>query len=326
MGDQIYLDAPFTHFRGHSISTSSLERWVASVYQRGWDTLGYFMTHGASMNVTEDHEYWNNFPHVPSRAWRALRDEATREVMLELAVAHAELMQLAEPVRAFVIGPSEEPDISFFVTDTRVNRTFEEREDARFMDATDFDRLLDWVGNLPCPGVLVLGQPLLTAPGGGNDWNLPAYEQQYLELCSALLHSPRDVIILCGDVHFGRIARIEGPGRDDRGVSITEVISSPLAVLDPAGAYFDIDNPADDLTTLPVGHVGDTDTHRGRVTYLDCMPIDKRDEICEDHFVTVNFSRTSPSEIDVEICGWRIRAVDENSVPLRAMENHLTLR
>lgn len=71
--------------------------------------------------------------------------------------------------------------------------------------------LLDWVGSLTCPGVLVVGQPVLAkaegrAPWGEHsDWNLPAFDQ-YPGLVRALSSAPHDILVLSGDVHFGRIA------------------------------------------------------------------------------------------------------------------------
>jgi hypothetical protein len=69
---------------------------------------------------------------------------------------------------------------------------------------------LQWIQNLPGPGVLVVGQPVFSGKAGFlrgsfGDWNLPDYSQ-YGQLARLLVQSPHSIVILSGDVHYGRIA------------------------------------------------------------------------------------------------------------------------
>ena len=73
-------------------------------------------------------------------------------------------------------------------------------------------------------------QPLL-AKKNPRDRGLPDFPEQYTRLCDALIATPQDVLVLSGDVHFGRVAEveIERPGRG--GARVYEVISSPMALV-----------------------------------------------------------------------------------------------
>jgi len=93
--------------------------------------------------------------------------------------------------------------------------------------------LEDWVSGLQGPGVLVCGQPIFAErvgfKGRFTDWNLPNYAQypRLVELLSSAQHS---IVILTGDVHFGRVATCRLPS----GQELIEVISSPLSLVDKA--------------------------------------------------------------------------------------------
>src|SRR4029450_5170412 len=80
------------------------------------------------------------------------------------------------------------------------------------------------------PGCLVLGQVLFTAPAGTiskhMDLGLPDF-RQYIELLDALRQAPHAVVVLTGDVHFGRVAVCQFLN----GQEIVEVIASPLALV-----------------------------------------------------------------------------------------------
>ena len=93
-------------------------------------------------------------------------------------------------------------------------------------------RSLQWIQNLPGPGVLVIGQPLFSEKAGRlfgtfGDWNLPDYSQ-YGQLARLLAQSPHSIVILTGDVHYGRIAWCTLIS----GGELIEVISSPMSLVD----------------------------------------------------------------------------------------------
>ena len=83
-------------------------------------------------------------------------------------------------------------------------------------------------------GVVVIGQPIFSAKAGFfasrfADKNLPNYKQ-YEDVARILSRTQRSIIVLTGDVHYGRVASCNlGPN-----VSIYEIISSPTALVNPA--------------------------------------------------------------------------------------------
>src|SRR5262249_21926032 len=60
-------------------------------------------------------------------------------------------------------------------------------------------------------------------------WNFPDFAQ-YADICRVLLSSRQPIIVLTGDVHYGRIASATLPS----GAELVEIISSPLALVEPA--------------------------------------------------------------------------------------------
>jgi hypothetical protein len=84
-------------------------------------------------------------------------------------------------------------------------------------------------------GRAVLGQPIFTAEAGLKgyiaDWGLPDYHQ-YRDLVALLASTPHDIVVLTGDVHFGRVASCTLPG----GRRIVELIASPALVDGSSGA------------------------------------------------------------------------------------------
>ena len=103
--------------------------------------------------------------------------------------------------------------------------------DERFMTAADMAEIRTWAHGLTSLGCLVLGQVLFTAAGRDDqlrhmDLGLPDF-RQYTELLDALRRATHAVVILTGDVHFGRVAVCQFLN----GQEIVEVIASPLALV-----------------------------------------------------------------------------------------------
>jgi hypothetical protein len=120
-------------------------------------------------------------------------------------------------------------DVSLLLADVRLHRDDTEK---RFMTDADLERVCGWLRGLRGPGFLALGQPVFTTKAGFKghffDWGLPDYECQYTTLARALSEVEHSVVILTGDVHYGRIARCSLR----TGVELIEIISSPLALVD----------------------------------------------------------------------------------------------
>ena len=120
-------------------------------------------------------------------------------------------------------------DLSICVADARANRTPTSK---RFMDDADLDDIARWARGLRNPGCLVLGQLLFARKAGTfskhMDLGLPDFDQ-YAGLLDALSGSGQSIVILTGDVHFGRVAVCELLN----GKQIVEVVASPMALVAP---------------------------------------------------------------------------------------------
>ena len=117
--------------------------------------------------------------------------------------------------------------MSFFIADTRSNRTRDTDPNAALATEAQWQDLEAWAAALDGPGVLVLPQPLLKAGGSKTDRTLVDFKQA--DRLSAVFEralggetadgKPHDIMILTGDIHTGRVstAEIVGlPGHDLR--------------------------------------------------------------------------------------------------------------
>jgi hypothetical protein len=348
LGDQVYIDAPFRAFVLRRLKESWIERHISRVYHRSWDRLSGFLTDGANLCTSDDHEYWNDFPNRPGLPWPRLRPAQPESTMRRHAQDYRAGMQLAEPRWPFHIGDQASPRISFLSVDTRVNRTpiyaLADGTSPQFMDQGDLDEVCSWITNLRTPGVLALGQPLLTPPlklTMGRvvaDVNLPAYGKQYAQLCRALTAARADIMVLAGDVHFGRVAQVQLVGDGRAGARIVEVVSSPLAQLHGAKASFPLP-PRAELRQFPhtwmpeFDHLAE-DADVGGVTYLMTIPRPKdgrgRPKIPEgpeaDHYMTVRLEDRLDGAVDATVFAYLIRRPRTEGPPELAWHQTFLLR
>jgi hypothetical protein len=225
-GDQVYLDDPWAHFLWHTHDPPELEGEFFRNYRDTWMQEPGFrelLTQGANFFAPDDHEYWNNAPNAAS----VIRDTWSsngRQQWFALARRFYQMFQNPAPITTFTVAP-----LSFLIADTRSNRKPDQSD---FILPADLDTVAQWIQGLSGPGVLVVGQPVFAGQTGFlsgtfGDWNLPDYKQ-YGDLARLLAHSPHSIVILTGDVHYGRIAYCTlAPGRD-----LIEVISSPMSLVD----------------------------------------------------------------------------------------------
>lgn len=309
VGDQVYLDAPWYWFLGVPLPGSPVARHISATYSRTWEKLAWMLSHGGTVCVSDDHEFWNDFPYRPPlvtvftkfwlRRFRGRWEEHARRFL--------EAVQLPRPLSRLAVGA----ELDVLVADTRINRSAD-----GFMAEADFTALLGWIGGLRGPGVLAIGQPLL-GPARSvkkrlivTDHNLPAFRDQYVRLCDALAAAPHDVLVLAGDVHYGRVTELAVPRADRaRPGRIVEVISSPMALVKLAGSRFAPDDPADTApgAELPIPswaprfapHVPGAVERRVRLVSVATPPGEPH---CPDHYATLRFSRgASPGEVAVEV-------------------------
>ncbi len=171
-GDQVYLDTPLVL----PMFAGAIRRRISRTYSRTWDKLGFLLSHGANICASGDHEFWNNYPYRPPFITNllGLRGQRSRDEWERTARDFVRYVQLAQPVVTFELGE----DLSFFVADTRINRdrptAGEPASAPKFMLDEDFDQLIGWIAGLKSPGVLVVGQPLLSK-GNPRDRGLPDF-------------------------------------------------------------------------------------------------------------------------------------------------------
>jgi hypothetical protein len=229
VGDQVYLDSPwycFTYPRWNDdLARSFFDQYVQTWTQTG-DGQGFnhLLRSGATYFCSDDHEFWNNAPFPSVYAVNTWTDVG-RRAWWDTALALYRAFQTTSTRTSFRVGALE-----FLVLDTRLNR---DPYRQAFLSRTDFAAFQAWVAGLSGPGVLVLGQPVFADRAGvrGNiaDWNLPDFAQ-YRDLCRVLLSSRQSVVVLTGDVHYGRIASATLPS----GADLVEIIASPMALVDRA--------------------------------------------------------------------------------------------
>ncbi len=233
-GDQVYLDAPFAEYRKKTSYKDGvwprdlLQLRFFRAYKSTWESsFGDMLSQGGNYFCADDHEMWNNAPN-PSRNVRNTKKYARTWKIDARRLFEAFQTPAHENDSKDYSKQFEVPPLSFYVADTRWNRS---QGEASFMRKRDLGNIQRWISNLTGPGVLVLSQPVFAKRtskirGKEIDYQLADYGNQYRILCDALSWSPHSIVILTGDVHFGRVASC-----DIRFGRLIEVISSPMALV-----------------------------------------------------------------------------------------------
>lgn len=251
-GDQVYLDNPPQDFiipRGHDW----LENRSFKTYADSWSQLtmggaggfGQMLKHEANFFSSDDHEFWNNAPDVGLNVPVFTARQSGRDTWLGIAHQLYRIFQL-EP-RAPANEPQrnppiilEIPPISFCIADTRFNRDPFKRNGANLMLPKDFEEIGAWAGGLSGPGFLVVGQPLFDTPGSSfgkiEDCGLPDFAAQYEQLGKYLRDTKHSIVVLTGDVHYGRLSVANL--RPELGTKLYEVISSPMQLVPHGGGNY----------------------------------------------------------------------------------------
>ncbi len=213
-GDQVYLDIGFD-----SLSLIPDEIWerVAEDYAVHWQALGSILSRGGTWMLPDDHEYWNDYPFYDSPIpllW-ALKLDHVRKAWEGAAKDGVMRVQ-----RSPIVEQIDLQDVSICLADFR---SFRSEEGIAVL----FEEVLEWGRSLECPGILSICQPLIVNENSVEK-NLRSYREQYGALLSALAHSGHDIVILSGDVHYGRISEVP---LGQNGGRLIEIISSPLSNL-----------------------------------------------------------------------------------------------
>jgi PhoD-like phosphatase len=244
MGDQIYGDLPT--LADFPKSPFRLAEKLERDYLRNWrDETGFdqLLRLAPAAFVPDDHEFWNNFPHVSpviGNSWT----EGGRARWRHAALAAFRAFQTPPTGQVGVSHTIEIGEVSIHLADTRSLR----REDRAstlapprpvdgFLGA--HAQLRAWVDEVNARrqhGVFVTGQSLLRSPTGvikgtTADFELANYGD-YPLILQELVRLERESLLVTGDVHWGRVVHAQNKFNGRR---IHEVICSPTALVTSVG-------------------------------------------------------------------------------------------
>ncbi len=309
VGDQVYLDIGFASLVPFS---NFIRNRAANHYAKNWQALSDIFTRGGTWMLPDDHEYWNDYPFndVNILALKALKISSVRDTWEKVATDGVNNIQSTRMLEIINIGE----DLSICLANFRSQRTTQQ-----FMPDKEFAELLTWAKNLRCPGVLVASQMLLDAPSEGER-NLPRFDKQYAQLIEALAASGNDILMLSGDVHFGRIATVK---LGTKGAMLTEVVSSPMSNLKGLLNGFASGVAGNHPESFPGGvQTNAVSESLVKVSYDDAYkvshqkgarfsahPKDRSDE----HFMTIGFNLAANGEIELTVQAWYVRNCDSVS-------------
>lgn len=239
MGDQVYLDLPT--IADFPDNEAELSRNFERNYRKNWTSgngLAEILDAAPSISGPDDHEYWNNFPHrspIIQNSW----DECGRARWKNAADQLYDAFQAPAPLAR---GQNVELDInplSLIVLDQRSQRRSDR---SASLASGGLDQLNNWVDRVIANemyGVVVTGQSLLDAPVGRfagrvKDWSLSNYAdyEAVLNALVRLADHGRPVLLLTGDVHWGRVSQIRHRGL----LKFIEVICSPTSLVSTLGS------------------------------------------------------------------------------------------
>jgi phosphodiesterase/alkaline phosphatase D-like protein len=253
-GDQIYGDVPMGG--GRDVYDSKYrDYWRDSQWGGVFRVGGHFFT-------PDDHEYWNNYPDQQiwlTRSWGG-NWRRTAESSIELFWRHQGVWNFPPGARGLEPNAGTGADrefwsrvqlgeIDLFVGDSRSQRTsFDGKRrpgssadpgsERAFMGSAQLGAFVDWTESVRRLGVVVLGQPLVMTPGGGTDYTLRDYPSQYATVMDAIWRAVDGrgvpIILLTGDIHWGRLMQFRSPRTD---ASFVEYIASPIGRLNMRSAF-----------------------------------------------------------------------------------------
>lgn len=307
-GDQVYLDIGWDSL---SIIPKEVRERVANDYALHWQALRGVLRNGATWFLSDDHEFWNNYPLVKglSPFIQALRIPSVKKAWLGTAKNGVDNIQRVAPVRTFSISN----ELSFCVADLRAYRT-----EKNIMPEKHLKNILHWLETLTTPGILVLSQPMMVEISGNDDRNFVYYKRQYAKVVKAIHDADHDVVILSGDVHHGRISKVEFPERANK---MIEVVASPMSNLSGissiATSTITRSSRLKKFPPIPVPGVTSCDisyTTPWRVSteanLLDFRYYKKR---TKEHFFTLTFKKNSAGNLNVAIKAWLVREKDRKT-------------
>ena len=330
-GDQVYLDVGFDL---RSWVPKEVRRRIAQDYARHWQGLSDVLTRGANYMLPDDHEWYNGYPDPdPNNPYLwALQDPKVRKAWEQTARQGIENVQQCPVVEIMEFRndrrKDRRKDLSICFADLR---SFRKPKLGGLMNPKDLNRVVAWANGLTTPGVLVSPQPLIVTENP-HEANLLDYTPDYCLLLAALGSTGHDIVVLSGDVHYGRVVSVN---LGTKGAKLYEVISSPLSNLTYLNAWFATSRNRLTPTQFPdplafgdpqgasylsgwpsqaVNHYPDK-TKDGSRYDIDPKTSWRQwvypGTRTREHFMTIAFSRHGDgSGIQMTVKGWLVRDVD----------------
>jgi hypothetical protein len=307
-GDQVYLDNPWNEVLPRSrsgLARRFLDKYLATwVPAGGRDGLSRLLREGSTYFLADDHEFWNNHPNWgPLVATRGAGSRDDWEAVAAALYQSFQAMSGQDVTRTqrVSVGP-----LDMQLVDTQFSRGAGNRQ---FMHPEELEQLIAWLGADTTPGVLVLGAPVFTTPASRlssrfADRSLANYEQ-YGALADAILASPRSLLVLTGDVHFGRVAMSKNdPASRAR---LVEIAASPLALVDPVvgGAFAE----APDRFPVKAGRMPRSDVRTLR--WNDWNDADAG--LSANHFMTLGLHGLERG-VRIRVTAWKISRDQESQL------------
>lgn len=318
IGDQVYQDWPWDLLGPDSPMLRYAER-----YEQYWGDPGYqqILTSTPNFFMADDHEFWNDYPEKQMQLARTWTREGRKEHGDAAQALYERYQRCLNPgdTRWFTFRVGR---VSFFVVDTRSERTHIGIPEPHFILKDQWLDLEGWVQGLTGPGVLVIGQPMFTGPGSRWDHKLPDFAEDYGRLCSLFekslrgdnnQHLPHDILMLSGDIHVGRhsVARVAGITPYNEVHELIASASSQIGHLwkpDPKPA--------------PNRVIG---RYRGRMMRWDVVTTrTPRLPTIDNNIGLVRMSEGTNGRVRFQMAVWRIRPYDARSWIGRLLGGHVS--
>lgn len=309
VGDQVYLDIGLDSL---SPLTNEVRQRIADDYAQNWKALDGMLSRGGAWMLPDDHEYWNDYPFYDSLlpTLFMLKIAKIRNTWRQASKDGVNNIQRTSKVEVFNLGS----DLSFCVADLRSYRS-----KTQFIDKQGFSQIESWAKNLTCPGVFVIPQ-ILVVGENKHERNLLSFKTQYGKLIDALSHSGHDIVVLSGDVHYGRISQVK---LGDSGAKLIEVVASPMSNLTGANSIASakavakpefFPEPSANIKCGLSAQKVEYDkaffvsTHKGSIFSSYWR------ERTKEHFMTIAFHKHQ-GKVEMQVRAWRIRESDNDGMP-----------
>lgn len=232
MGDQVYLDLPW--YTPYPNDQAWLEKKFESLYKDNWfgerdDSYARLLRSAPHACLPDDHEYWNNFPEAAPHIQNSYTADGRTHWTRAASKLYTAFQNPNLDTGAQVVDVGK---VSLFLADSRTHR---QKSGPNAYKQDTLEALRSWVGRVNGQrrhGIFVTGQSLLDERAGWiggrvGDMHLANYED-HGAIWKELLRLERPFLLLTGDVHFGRMVRIETfSGNPKRG---WEIIVSPASL------------------------------------------------------------------------------------------------